>query len=54
MLRGAVIGLGNVALHGHLPAWRPRGDVEIVAVTDARPERRAACGVPLPGARWYD
>ena len=54
MLRGAVIGLGNVALHGHAPAWRPRGDVEIVAVTDARPERRAACGAPLPGARWYD
>ena len=21
-LRGAVIGLGNVAVHGHLPGWR--------------------------------
>jgi predicted dehydrogenase len=54
MLRGGVIGLGNVAVHGHLPAWRERGDVEIVAVSDARAERRAACVEALPGARWHD
>ena len=41
MQRGAIIGLGNVALHGHLPGWRRRRDVEIVAVTDARPEQHA-------------
>src|SRR5436309_2919896 len=33
MQRGAIIGLGNVALHGHLPGWRRRRDVEIVGVT---------------------
>ena len=54
MLRGGIIGLGNVAVHGHLPAWRERDDVEIVAVTDARAERRAASAEALPRARWHD
>ncbi len=54
MLRGAIIGLGNVALHGHVPGWLRRRDVEIIAVTDALPTRRAECEARLPGARWYD
>ena len=54
MLRGALLGLGNVALHGHLPGWMRRPDVEIVAAADARPGRRAECHARLPGARWYD
>lgn len=54
MLRGALIGLGNVAVHGHLPGWRSRPDVKIVAATDTRPGRRAECEGRLPGARWYD
>jgi predicted dehydrogenase len=54
MLRGAIIGLGNVAVHGHLPAWRERDDVAIVAVSDARAERRAPCAEALPDARWHD
>jgi predicted dehydrogenase len=54
MLRGGIIGLGNVAVHGHLPAWRQRNDVEIVAVSDACADRRAACAEALPGARWHD
>jgi predicted dehydrogenase len=54
MLRGGLIGLGNVAVHGHLPAWRERGDVEIVAVSDACADRRAACAEALPGAQWHD
>jgi predicted dehydrogenase len=53
MRRGAIIGLGNVALHGHLPGWRRRSDVEIVAVTDARPEQRALAATHAPGTRWY-
>jgi predicted dehydrogenase len=53
MQRGAIIGLGNVALHGHLPGWRRRRDVEIVAVTDARPEQHALVSAHAPGARWY-
>jgi len=53
MQRGAIIGLGNVALHGHLPGWRRRRDVEIVAVTDARPEQHALVSAHAPLARWY-
>lgn len=53
-MRGGIVGFGNVAVHGHVPAWRKRSDVEIAAVTDARPERREACVTALPGARWYD
>jgi predicted dehydrogenase len=53
-LRGAVIGLGNVAVHGHLPGWRQRPDVDIVAATDLHPARRAECRAVLPGARWHD
>jgi predicted dehydrogenase len=54
MLRGAIVGLGNVALHGHLPGWLSRADIEIVAVTDTEPARRATWAERLPGARWYD
>jgi len=54
MLRGAVIGLGNVAIHGHLPGWLGRPDIRIVAAADARPAQRAECDARLSGARWYD
>lgn len=54
MLRGAIIGLGNVALDGHLPGWSARDGVEIVAVTDVQRDRRAEAATRLPGARWFD
>jgi predicted dehydrogenase len=54
MLHGAVIGLGNVAVHGHLPGWLGRPDVRIAAAADSRPSQRALCESRLPGARWYD
>lgn len=54
MLRGGLIGLGNVAVHGHLPGWGRRADARIVAVTDADPGRRAAAAALLPEARWHD
>ena len=54
MLRGAILGLGNVALEAHLPGFTRRDDVEIVAVADVARERRAAVARLLPGARWYD
>jgi len=54
MRRGAILGLGNVALHGHVPGWLGRRDVEIVAAADARPSQREECLARLPGARWYD
>src|SRR3990172_9371352 len=54
MLRGAIVGLGNVAVHAHLPGWGGRDDVEIVAATDADGARRSEPEARLPGARWYD
>jgi predicted dehydrogenase len=53
MLRGAIIGLGNVALHGHVPGWLRRRDVELLGATDAQPERQTLLASHLPGARWY-
>lgn len=54
MLRGAMIGFGNVAIHGHLPGWLGRRDALIVAVTDAHPARQAEWAARLPASRWYD
>src|SRR5215467_10380509 len=54
MRRGAILGLGNVALHGHVPGWLGRVDVEIVAAADARPSQRAECQARLPRAGWYN
>jgi len=54
MLRGAIVGLGNVAVHAHLPGWAGRDDVEIVAATDADGARRPELEARLPGAHWYD
>jgi len=53
VLKGALLGAGNVAVNGHVPAWKERSDVEIVAVADARPDRLEACSAELPRARWY-
>jgi predicted dehydrogenase len=39
-LRGAIVGFGEVAQHGHWPAYRTRSDVAIVAVVDRSAERR--------------
>src|SRR5467141_623158 len=54
MLRGAIIGLGNVAIEGHLPGWTRRDDVEIVALNDTQAARRQPAEARLPAARWYD
>jgi len=54
MFRGAIVGLGNVAVRGHLPGWLSRGDVQIVAATDAEPSRRLECAAHLARARWHD
>jgi predicted dehydrogenase len=51
--RGAVIGFGNVAANGHVPAWRARPDFHIVAVGDPDPERRALALALLPGVHTY-
>ena len=54
MLRGAFIGFGNVAANGHMPGWRARDDVRIVAATDAVPSRRDAFLAACPDSRWFD
>lgn len=54
MLRGAMIGCGNVAVNGHLPGWLTRPDVEISAVAETNPERKADVAARLPRAHWYD
>ena len=54
MLKGAFIGFGNVAANGHLPGWRTRNDVRIVAATDAAASRREAFLAACPDGRWYD
>ena len=53
MLRGAMIGFGNVAAHGHVPGWLACPDVEIVAVSDKNNTRRAEAQRLLPLAGWY-
>ena len=53
MLNGAFIGFGNVAANGHLPGWRARDDVRIVAATDAAASRREAFLGACPDGRWY-
>lgn len=53
-LRGAIIGLGNVAVHGHLPGWLERRDVDIVAAADTWSARKPELQKHLPEARWYE
>jgi predicted dehydrogenase len=56
-LRGALIGYGFIMEKGHAAGYRQRaqdsGDVEIVAIADVSPERRAAAGAAWPRARVY-
>jgi len=54
VLRGAILGVGQVALHGHVPGWLSREDVAIVAGADANAERRDAFRAAFPQASWYD
>ena len=50
MLRGAIIGFGAVAEHGHTPAYARSTEIEIVAVVDPTAERRNAARRCFPGA----
>jgi predicted dehydrogenase len=53
VLRGAFIGFGNVAAKGHMPGWRARDDVTIVAATDAAASRRQAFLASCPDGGWH-
>lgn len=54
MRRTALLGFGNVAANGHVPAWLARRDFQLVAVADPDPERRARARTLLPAAAVYD
>lgn len=51
--RGAIIGFGNVAAHGHVPGWLAQSDFAIVAAADPDAARRAEAERLLPGIRTY-
>jgi predicted dehydrogenase len=53
VLKGAFIGFGNVAAKGHMPGWRARDDVKIVAATDDAASRREAFLASCPDGRWH-
>lgn len=52
-LRGAVIGLGNVAVHAHLPVWERTEDFTIEAIVEPNPKRAELGRRLLPKARIY-
>jgi D-apiose dehydrogenase len=52
-LRGAIIGLGNVALHAHLPVWQASDAFTIAAIVEPAPERAEMGRRLLPQARIY-
>jgi predicted dehydrogenase len=52
-LRGAIIGLGNAAVHAHLPAWQKSRDFSIEAIVEPSPSRAEIGRKLLPGARVY-
>jgi predicted dehydrogenase len=55
-MKGGLVGLGNIAVKGHLPAYRAAGadtGLEIVAACDIAPAAAEICARELPGARFY-
>ena len=53
-MRGAIIGFGEVAHHGHWPAYASCPDLSIVAVVDRRDERRRLADSLSPRVRAYE
>jgi len=53
-LRGALVGFGNMAEKGHLPAWVRHRRVAIEAVCEPVPKRRSRARGLLPEARIYE
>lgn len=52
-LRGAIVGFGNVAVHGHVPAWKADRHFSILAVCDPAEAQLAVAAELLPDARRY-
>lgn len=53
MLRGAIIGFGEVARYGHWPAYAESREAKIVAVVDRTEERRRIARETLPGITTF-
>jgi predicted dehydrogenase len=53
VLRGAIIGFGEVARHGHWPAYAKSHAAKIVAVVDRTEERRKAALESMPGVAAF-
>jgi len=52
-LRGAIIGFGAVAEHGHLSGWQAEPRCTIAAVVDPSPDRRNRALELIPAVRAY-
>jgi predicted dehydrogenase len=53
MLKGAIIGFGEVARHGHWPAYAASSQLRIAAVVDRTPERRRLATLSIPGVQTF-
>ena len=53
MLRGAIIGFGEVARHGHWPGYKKSQEAKIVAVIDRTEERRKLARELSPGVATF-
>ena len=53
MLRGAIIGFGEVARYGHAPAYAASSEAKIVAAVDPTEERRQVARECLPGVAIF-
>jgi predicted dehydrogenase len=53
VLKGAIIGFGEVARHGHWPAYAKSCDAKIVAVVDRTKERRKIAHELVPGIATF-
>jgi len=54
IFRAGVVGYGRIAESAHVPAWSRLPFVDVVAVADTCPERRAAAAAALPDTRQYE
>jgi predicted dehydrogenase len=52
-LRGALVGFGNVAVHGHVPAWKTDRHFSMLAVCDPDEAQLAIAAELLPDTRRY-
>jgi len=53
-MRGAIVGFGEVARHGHWPAYARCADAKIAAVVDRSAERRALARSLVPGVATFE